>query len=103
MKLSSLTPLALALTATTQASYINYTTVTGYFLQDEDSTDASTFDYTTTNFGLINRTYPSDNTHNHHQDLTQWERFYHYSSSSAATAKDTTTPRKITTARLLGM
>ncbi|KAL7661397.1 putative phosphoglycerate mutase pmu1 [Aspergillus niger] len=78
MKLSSLTPLALALTATVQASYINYTTVTGYFLQDEDSTDASTFDYTTTNFGLINRTYPSDNTHNHHQDLTQWERFYHY-------------------------
>ncbi|GLA67206.1 putative phosphoglycerate mutase pmu1 [Aspergillus tubingensis] len=76
MRLSSIAPLAIALTATAQASYINYTTVTGYFLQDEASTDASTFDYTTTNFGLINRTYPSDNTHNDKQ--TQWERFHHH-------------------------
>ncbi|PWY83127.1 phosphoglycerate mutase-like protein [Aspergillus sclerotioniger CBS 115572] len=75
MKLSSVAPLALALAATTQASYINYTTVTGYFLQDEESTDASTFDFTATNFGLINRTYPADKKHHHH-DLTQWERFY---------------------------
>ncbi|GKZ18155.1 hypothetical protein AbraIFM66951_000328 [Aspergillus brasiliensis] len=75
MKLSSVAPLAVALAATAQASYINYTTVTGYFLQDEESTDASTFDYTTTNFGLINRTYPSDSKHKH-KDLTQWERFY---------------------------
>ncbi|GLB06052.1 hypothetical protein AtubIFM57258_001348 [Aspergillus tubingensis] len=79
MKLFSIAPLAIALTAIAQASYINYTTVTGYFLQDEASTDASTFDYTTTNFGLINRTYPSDNTHNHNDNqLTQWERFHHH-------------------------
>jgi hypothetical protein len=27
------------------SSYINYTTVTGFFLQDEATTDPSTFDY----------------------------------------------------------
>ncbi|KAE8372141.1 histidine phosphatase superfamily [Aspergillus bertholletiae] len=77
MKISGLTSVALGLAAVAEASYINYTTVTGYFLQDEASTDPSTFDFTTTNFGLINRTYPSDKGHskknNHH---TQWERFY---------------------------
>ncbi|KAJ5893982.1 phosphoglycerate mutase, partial [Penicillium taxi] len=62
-----------------RASTINYTTITGYFLQDETSTDPSTFDYTTVNFGLINRTYPADEKlkHNQKQTLTQWERFHH--------------------------
>jgi hypothetical protein len=31
--------------AVAQASTVQYSAVTGYFLQDEDSTDASTFDY----------------------------------------------------------
>lgn len=31
--------------AVAQASTVKYSAVTGYFLQDEDSTDASTFDY----------------------------------------------------------
>lgn len=31
--------------AVAHASTIEYSAVTGYFLQDEDSTDASTFDY----------------------------------------------------------
>lgn len=31
--------------AGTAAGYLNYTTVTGYFLQDEASTNATTFDY----------------------------------------------------------
>jgi hypothetical protein len=44
MKLSTLISLAAAAT-TASASYINYTTVTGYFLQDEASTDPSTFVY----------------------------------------------------------
>ena len=56
--------------------YINYTTVTGYFLQDEPSTNATTFDFMTTNFGLINRTYPADSSLKH-QGLTQWQRFKH--------------------------
>ncbi|KAJ5348746.1 uncharacterized protein N7506_001999 [Penicillium brevicompactum] len=62
--------------AVAHASTIEYSAVTGYFLQDEDSTDASTFDYTAENFGLINRTYPADKHIKKHQSLTQWERFY---------------------------
>ena len=59
-------------------SYINYTTVTGYFLQDEPTTNATTFNFMTTNFGLINRTYPADSTlRHHHHNRTQWQRFQH--------------------------
>ena len=55
-------------------TYINYTTVTGYFLQDEVFTNATTFNFTSTNFGLIDRIYPSDlSTHGRH--LKQWQRF----------------------------
>lgn len=45
MKFSTLVSLAAAAASTASATYINYTTVTGYFLQDEASTDASTFVY----------------------------------------------------------
>ncbi|KIX02793.1 uncharacterized protein Z518_08735 [Rhinocladiella mackenziei CBS 650.93] len=55
------------------ASYIEYSTVTGYFLQDDDSTNATTFDYTATNFGLINQSYPTDPANA--AFLTQWQRF----------------------------
>lgn len=58
-------------------TYINYTTVTGYFLQDEPSTNASAFNFMTTNFGLINRTYPADATLRSNHNLTQWQRFKH--------------------------
>lgn len=44
MKLSTLGSALVGL-AVAQASTINYTAVTGYFLQDEEATDASTFDY----------------------------------------------------------
>ncbi|KAB8210515.1 histidine phosphatase superfamily [Aspergillus parasiticus] len=78
MKISGFTSVALGLAAFAEASYVNYTTVTGYFLQDEATTDPSTFDFTTTNFGLINRTYPTDREHgNKNSHRTQWERFYH--------------------------
>jgi len=55
-------------------TYINYTTVTGYFLQDEATTNATAFNFMTTNFGLLNRTYPTDGSL-HHRNLTQWQRF----------------------------
>ncbi|CRG85071.1 putative phosphomutase PMU1 [Talaromyces islandicus] len=55
--------------------YVNYSAVTGYFLQDEPDTDPTTFDYTAVNFGLINRTYPADTPWSIAK-LTQWERFY---------------------------
>ncbi|KAJ5160339.1 phosphoglycerate mutase [Penicillium canariense] len=79
MKVSALSPALLGLVASVHAaSSIEYSTVTGYFLQDETATDASTFDYTAVNFGLINRTYPVDQELKRHgKDFTQWERFYH--------------------------
>ncbi|KAK5131440.1 hypothetical protein LTR08_000904 [Meristemomyces frigidus] len=76
------TPLALAATAAILVSaqtlnvtnstsgYTSYSTVTGYFLQDEATTNASTFDYTATNFGLINSSYPATT-----GNLTQWQKF----------------------------
>ncbi|SMR48012.1 unnamed protein product [Zymoseptoria tritici ST99CH_3D1] len=81
MKLSLLVSSALAVDAANAASisvdnkpgYIKYTTVKGYFLQDEPSTNATTFNYTTTNFGLINRTYPA--TEDLCANLTQWQLF----------------------------
>lgn len=38
----------LNLTNSTTTGYINYTTVTGYFLQDEATTNATSFDYVRT-------------------------------------------------------
>ncbi|TAQ91405.1 hypothetical protein B7494_g189 [Chlorociboria aeruginascens] len=53
--------------------YIKYTTITGYFQQDDPATIPDGYDFTTTNFGLIERAYDAefDPTHK----LTQWERF----------------------------
>ncbi|KAI4101409.1 MAG: hypothetical protein LQ339_005058 [Xanthoria mediterranea] len=59
----------------THDSRINYTTVTGYFLQDEASTNTSTFSFINTNFGLINRTYATDATYDPNGKKTQWQRF----------------------------
>lgn len=53
-------------------AYINYTTVTGYFPQDDPSTNATTFNFMATNFGLINQSYPGiSNT----SSKTQWQLF----------------------------
>ncbi|KAL9110618.1 MAG: hypothetical protein Q9227_004795 [Pyrenula ochraceoflavens] len=60
-------------------SYIRYSTVTGFFAQDENTTSPSSFNFLTTNFGLLNRTYPSDQPSDKH--LTQWQRFSHYIAS----------------------
>ncbi len=74
------------------SSPIEYTTVKGFFLQDEPETDPSVFDYvqrsrfklwdgelirlqTTTNFGLINRTYDTDSQYDPEYKKTQWQRF----------------------------
>lgn len=74
MKLSIAALALAALAPVCSATYINYTTVTGYFLQDDPNTNATTFDYTTTNLGLINRTYSTDCS-NLSSNLTQWQRF----------------------------
>jgi broad specificity phosphatase PhoE len=44
-------------------------------LPTEPSTNASTFNFTATNFGLINRTYPSDSACASSSTKTQWQRF----------------------------
>ncbi|KAL4924368.1 phosphoglycerate mutase family protein [Aspergillus undulatus] len=80
MKLSTLTA-TLGLSAAASASgakHINYTTVKGYFAQDDPSTDPSTFDYTSHNFGLLDRTYDADKIapHTGSRNLTQWQRFH---------------------------
>jgi len=61
-----------------EPSYLKYSTVTGYFLQDEPSTDPKTFDFTTTNFGLIDRSYPSDTSLNSDTKIPQWQKFAHH-------------------------
>ncbi|RVX75558.1 hypothetical protein B0A52_00911 [Exophiala mesophila] len=60
------------------AKRYKYTTVKGYFLQDDPSTDPNGFDFTATNFGLIDRAYDSDRSlPNNGRDLTAWQRFEH--------------------------
>lgn len=57
------------------SSYITYASVPGYFLQDDASTNASTFSFLDTQFGLINRTYPTDASYDPRGKKTQWQRF----------------------------
>ncbi|KAJ6437268.1 phosphoglycerate mutase [Purpureocillium lavendulum] len=70
-----------------EGSTIQYTTVPGYFLQDDAATNPSGFDYAAWNFGLLNRTYPTDGygggggggghqgQQGHGAASTQWQRF----------------------------
>ncbi|KAE8349006.1 histidine phosphatase superfamily [Aspergillus coremiiformis] len=70
--------------------HFKFTTVTGYFLQDEPSTDLDTFDYATSNFGLIPRSYDSDTEFDREGRKTQWERFaYHISKLNQDSAPET--------------
>jgi len=55
--------------------YLKYTTVTGFFQQDDPTTEANGFDYTTTNFGLIDQVYDTDAEFDPNHTKTQWERF----------------------------
>lgn len=72
----------LAAASTVQAScyptHTDYKVVTGIFQQDENSTSPSGFDFIASNFGLINRTYPSDSSHPDGKQATQWQRLNHY-------------------------
>ncbi|KAK8037894.1 phosphoglycerate mutase [Apiospora phragmitis] len=66
------------MTCTGGTSFINYTTVSGFFLQDQATTNPRGFDYITTNYGLINRGYPTDSSFDPDGKKTQWQRFEHY-------------------------
>ncbi|KAL7622396.1 putative phosphoglycerate mutase pmu1 [Parahypoxylon ruwenzoriense] len=59
-------------------STINYTTISGFFQQDDPATDPKSFDYTESNYGLIERPYPTDNKFDPNGKKTQWERFAYY-------------------------
>lgn len=58
--------------------YLKYTTIAGFFLQDDPSTDPKDFDYITSNLGLIDRAYPTDPSFDPDGTKTQWQRFAHY-------------------------
>lgn len=63
-----------------------YTVVKGVFLQSESSTRADGFDYATTNFGLIDRAYPTDGGV---EGETHWQRFARYVDDLNAAALET--------------
>ncbi|KAF2621273.1 phosphoglycerate mutase-like protein [Macroventuria anomochaeta] len=64
--------------AASQKKQIKYEVVTGIFQQDDNSTDPSTFNFIDSNFGLINRTYPSDPKSPDSKYATQWQRLNKY-------------------------
>lgn len=66
-----------------EVHFIVTTGSTNYFLPSLPDTDASTFDPTTTNFGLIHQTYPSDSTlaTDNENPPTDWQRFAHHLST----------------------
>ncbi|KAH6604483.1 phosphoglycerate mutase [Trichoderma cornu-damae] len=74
----ALAPGAVAWKEVSSCDDIKYTSVTGFFLQDDPKTDPSSFDYASWNFGLINRAYPSDAQFDPHHKKTQWQRFANY-------------------------
>jgi broad specificity phosphatase PhoE len=74
--------------AYSHAKYIKYSVVPGLFLQDDNSTNPSSFDFIGTNFGLINRTYPSDPSCPEDKKATQWQRLAHYISTLNDKAPD---------------
>jgi broad specificity phosphatase PhoE len=79
--LLSLFAIASTISAYSPKTHLNYTVVTGIFQQDDAATDASTFNFTASNFGLINRTYPSDSSCPNRKQSTQWQRLAHYIST----------------------
>ncbi|KAE8453011.1 hypothetical protein EG329_012198 [Mollisiaceae sp. DMI_Dod_QoI] len=58
-----------------EGEYLKYSTVTGYFLQDDLETDPSTFDYATTGFGLKSQAYDTDADYDPEGTKSQWQRF----------------------------
>jgi broad specificity phosphatase PhoE len=64
--------------AASQKKQIKYEVVTGIFQQDDNATDPNTFNFVTSNFGLINRTYPSDPKTPDSKYSTQWQRLNKY-------------------------
>ncbi|KAM3554006.1 hypothetical protein MY1884_006361 [Beauveria asiatica] len=73
--LLALTPAAVAKWPEAEGKTINYSSVPGYFLQDDPATDSSKFDYAEQNLGLTERSYPTDKSFDSDGSKTQWQRF----------------------------
>ncbi|UKZ74920.1 hypothetical protein TrVFT333_002590 [Trichoderma virens FT-333] len=95
----ALAPSAMAWKEVSDCDDIKYTSVPGFFLQDDAKTDPSTFDYANFNFGLLNRTYPTDAKFDPRHKKTQWQRFANYVASlnddCRKNKKDQTTTYKV--------
>ncbi|KAF2476780.1 phosphoglycerate mutase-like protein [Lindgomyces ingoldianus] len=78
---SGLAIIAFSCLASAHSDHVNYTVVPGIFLQDDPSTNASTFNFTASNFGLIDRDYPTDSSCPDRKHSTQWQRLSHYISA----------------------
>ncbi|KAL9000536.1 MAG: hypothetical protein Q9169_000829 [Polycauliona sp. 2 TL-2023] len=59
----------------TQYQGFNYSTVTGYFLQDDNSTVAENFDFISKNFGLIEKHYEAHGSLDSDDQTTPWQHF----------------------------
>ncbi|KAN0108244.1 phosphoglycerate mutase [Hyaloscypha variabilis] len=59
-----------------KTTHLQYSTVTGYFEQDEPDTDPRGYDFASHNFGLIERKYYTDAVFDPHHEKSQWQRFY---------------------------
>ncbi|OAA56786.1 Histidine phosphatase superfamily, clade-1 [Cordyceps fumosorosea ARSEF 2679] len=94
--LLAMTPAALANWPEAEGKAIKYSSVPGYFLQDDPATDASKFDYAEHNLGLIDRSYSTDKNYNSDGSKTQWQRFARWVSYlNKSCRKDSTVRYKV--------
>ncbi|PSN72424.1 phosphoglycerate mutase family protein [Corynespora cassiicola Philippines] len=64
--------------------HFKYSVVKGYFLQSEEETDDTKFDFIKQNFGLIDRKYETDT----EGDLKQWQRFERFARHLNASSEE---------------
>ena len=76
-----------------QESYLAYSTVPGFFAQDDPATDDKSFDFMTSDFGLLSRSYDTDHTLPANVSTSQWSRFAHKLAALDSDAPATTTFR----------
>jgi broad specificity phosphatase PhoE len=73
--------LASPIAAYSPSKHTTYSVVPDIFQQDSNTTNPSSFDFIASNFGLVNRTYPSDPSCPSDKKSTQWQRLAHYIST----------------------
>ncbi|KAM0326700.1 hypothetical protein ACHAQA_006571 [Verticillium albo-atrum] len=71
----AIVPAAFAQWTEADGKSIKFTSVPGYFQQDDAATNPTGFDYATTNFGLLDRSYPTDKHFDPAGEKSQWQRF----------------------------